>query len=941
MASVRQADGAMAGSGRRGGVSPRAIARTILFKVGMLVIACAALVSAVAAAQLQHEYVYRATWGTTGSDPGQFRSPAGIAAGSDAIYVADSDNNRVQKFSLDGTLVRTWGGLGNAVGLMNHPWGIAVAGSRVYVADTNNARIQVFDNTGTVLAVWPTPGSSPAGIAANDSRVYVSDTLNHRILVYSSDGVLVATWGGYGGLYGQFFMPAGVALSNDSVYVADRGNHRIQRLTLTGTFVSAFGAYGSRCWEFDSPVSVSVLGSGNLLIADQATGRVSEMTAGGGCVTWWGDRDGGQGWLQSAVGVASDGSGRVYVSDGMQNVLKVYAYHELAMTRQVFLPVMIKATRSLYEVHVNAGDGGYLDSQGVFWQADQEYRAGGWGYVEKASSIFTTSHAIAGTADPSLYQSERYSMAGYAFDVPVGFYEVTFKFAEIFYDRAGQRIFSVRVEEQHCLDDLDIYAEAGHDRALDKTCALAVTDGQLNIDFIPKRHSDAPKISAVAVRQLSEHTEVTPTPTPPSERTASFAARDTFIDFYSSTVNMSALQYLAIRPYREDQGRASLLWFDVSSLPANATVLDAGLGVHVTDRTNVNALYVGAYRLLRPWTVTETTWISATQNSAWSQPGANGEADRLPVPEDALAMDAAGAWYTFTMPSLVQAWIDHPQQNFGVTLQGSPGGAVEYRFESAETGRSDFAPRLVVLYTTQPQGPTRTPTASSTPTQTPVPTQSATATRTATPTTTGTATPTPSVTVVALQQGLDGYVGVDDTWISSWAPEANYGSHPALYIRSNDVLASMLRYDLSQIPRGAEIEDATLSVYAYNSSWAGLLVADVYGVVRPWNVNEVTWISASQSITWTEPGCNDPGSDRGAVAVDVQGFDSVGHWYSFSVSSLVEGWVRDPASNNGLILKGRPGDPVQYSISSSDAVYQALRPILTISYRLAETGDRR
>jgi sugar lactone lactonase YvrE len=895
-------------------------------------------VVSLAASAPQHEYAFEMAWGGYGNQPGQFNMPAGVAVGGDgAIYVADSNNHRVQKLAIDGALLAVWGGLGSAPGKFNHPWGIAANGDRDYVADRDNKRIQVFDTNGGVIAVWDMPGSTPTGVAQRGALVYVTDTANQRVLVYSTDGQLLRQWGGYGALVGQFFAPWGiVALPDESVFVVDRGNHRLQRFTSGGQFLASLGSFGQRCGDFDTPAFVALLPNGNLMVSDQATNRISELTPQGECVTWWGHKAPGQ--VQSPVGVASDPTGRVYVADAGNHRIMVYSYNELAMSYRVFLPVIFKATQPLLEVRVNCGDGSYLDAQGKIWLADQEYRVGGWGYLERASSVYTTETTIEGTLDQRLYQSERYSMAGYAFDVPVGYYEVTLKFAEIFrdYDRAGQRIFSVSIEGNQVITDLDLVAQVGQFRPYDRTFAVPVTDGQLTIEFSPKRFNDAPKINAILVRQLSESPNVTPTPTPPTELTVSFVqgvdgysgARDTFIDIYSPTHNMDGLPYLAIRPYREDQGRASLLRFDVSSIPANATVLDARLALHVSDRTNVNGLYVGLYRLLRPWSVSEATWISATQSSVWAIPGALGASDHQADAEDALAIDTVNAWYTFTVPSLVQTWVRQPQQNNGVILQGATGGAVEYKASSSESFREDFRPRLTVLYTTAPQPATPTPTITSTPTASPVPSVTPTATPTRTPLATATATPTPSATVVVLQQGLNGYAGAQDTMLYAWNPDTNYGSEASLYVRSNDFQSPLLRFELLGIPADAIIDDATLSMYVYASSNPNLLVADVFPVLRPWVVTEATWVSATQTIAWDAPGCNGVGVDRGPFVVDVQGLDSVGHWYTFDIRELISEWLRTPQSNYGLIIKGREGAQVQYSFRSSDSPIQAQRPSL-------------
>ena len=54
-------------------------------------------------------------------------------------------NNRIQKFTSDGTFITKLGTEGSGNGQFRYPWGIAVDSSgRVYVADDHNFRMQVF-----------------------------------------------------------------------------------------------------------------------------------------------------------------------------------------------------------------------------------------------------------------------------------------------------------------------------------------------------------------------------------------------------------------------------------------------------------------------------------------------------------------------------------------------------------------------------------------------------------------------------------------------------------------------------------------------------------------------------------------------------------------------------------------------------------------------------
>ena len=100
-------------------------------------------------------------WGTFGLSNGRFNHPNGIAVDSSGnVFVADYNNDRIQKFTNSGTFIRAWGTLGSLDGQFDHPWDVALDSSgNVFVADTWNDRIQKFTNNGNFLAKWGTSGS--------------------------------------------------------------------------------------------------------------------------------------------------------------------------------------------------------------------------------------------------------------------------------------------------------------------------------------------------------------------------------------------------------------------------------------------------------------------------------------------------------------------------------------------------------------------------------------------------------------------------------------------------------------------------------------------------------------------------------------------------------------------------------------------------------------
>ena len=138
---------------------------------------------------------------------------------------------------------------------------------------------------------------------------------------------------------------------------------------------------------------------------------------------------------------------------------------------------------------INSGGPAYLDSTGQSWSADKNFVGG-------TAKSYTQS--VSGTADPKLYQSERYAPTlTYNIPVPNGNYEVTLYFSEMYWNAAGKRVFNVSIEGQTVLQNFDIWAVAGQFAAVQRTFITTVSDGVLNI--VGTASVDNAKLSAVEV----------------------------------------------------------------------------------------------------------------------------------------------------------------------------------------------------------------------------------------------------------------------------------------------------------------------------------------------------------------------------------------------------------------------------------------------------------
>lgn len=301
----------------------------------------------------------------------RFNFPAGIGlAGSNALYIADSGNDRIRQVTLAGDVTTVAGGSnsgwidGNAASArFNYPFSVAVAADgTAYVGDLLNQVVRRISTSGQVTTLAgqvDTAGSDdgtgsaarfsyPAGIAADPAGgLWVADVYNHALRHVSDAGdvttpVALTTKAAAvdaTGALARFSSPGAVAAGPDgAIYVADTGNHVIRKVDAAGvatTFAGLAGTSGTAngsgsTARFNAPLGVAVDADGTVYVADTGSHTIRKITPAGVVSTLAGlagtaDSVNGSGTaarFSSPGGIAIDGAGNLYVADTGNNQVR-------------------------------------------------------------------------------------------------------------------------------------------------------------------------------------------------------------------------------------------------------------------------------------------------------------------------------------------------------------------------------------------------------------------------------------------------------------------------------------------------------------------------------------------------------------------------------------------------------------------------------------------
>ena len=186
-------------------------------------------------------------------------------------------------------------------------------------------------------------------------------------------------------------------------------------------------------------------------------------------------------------------------------------------------------------------------------------------------------------------------------------------------------------------------------------------------------------------------------------------------------------------------------------------------------------------------------------------------------------------------------------------------------------------------------------------------------------------------TTATFQQGISGYTGTTDTYITSPPTDTvNHDADGALNLKwyaAENRSNTLVRFDVSSIPSGAIVVSATLTLVPSTLIFGAPFNVSSYPLKRNWIENQATWNIYSTGNNWETVGglgANDIGSKEGTTAVPATG-NAV-----FSIPVMVQGWIDGSLTNYGVSLI-TDGIAEKYWLGrDSEYATSASRPLLTV-----------
>jgi predicted CXXCH cytochrome family protein len=268
------------------------------------------------------------------------------------IYVLNGTLGQVIVFSAQGKkkFIFSRPGKGNAQ--LNLPMGISINNNRVYIADTGNQRISIFDLQGKLvrnIALESDQPVAPVSLLINNKKIIWSDRENHRLCIHHlNTGKLLNCWGEKGEMDGQFRFPFQLAADDQGyIHAVDVLNARVQIFSPRGKHFMNVGRFGVNpaginAGKLFRPNGLALNDDERVFISDAYLGSISIFYQGKalGLLT---DRNGIELKFKSPTGL-SLWKNKLYITDTLNNSVEIFILTKSGINKPRLKPATIAVT---------------------------------------------------------------------------------------------------------------------------------------------------------------------------------------------------------------------------------------------------------------------------------------------------------------------------------------------------------------------------------------------------------------------------------------------------------------------------------------------------------------------------------------------------------------------------------------------------------------------
>lgn len=406
--------------------------------------------------------------------------------------------------------------------------------------------------------------------------------------------------------------------------------------------------------------------------------------------------------------------------------------------------------------------------------------------------------------------------------------------------------------------------------------------------------------------------------------------KDTYLGQPNPTFNHGAGVVLAVGfSGAAGTNYKSLIRFDLSSIPAGATITSAVVSLYCIAEDATTDLTLDFRRSLVDWfegVKTNSAPDGGQDGSTWNLRNANGSVawgaagglsgtDFVATAIASTVITNPGASFDWNVLTDVQDFVNGTATNFGWWVSTASSTTALKTFDSSGSTTAAQRPKLVINYTVVAG------------------------------TVAGTSTVTGSLTdpqALILQPAAA--ASKDTRIINDTAVTFNYGVSVQLGVGENNLASqiqrTLIQFDLSSIPSTAVINSATLSLFCSLDRSSNARTYRVYRLKRTWSegtgdgtatADGATWNTHNGVGNWTTAGAFDP-ADCEQTDIGSRSFSATETLNAFKVFNLTPTSKADLDLGFGWLIKADTETDDGYIFDSSDSATAYNRPILTVSY---------